>query len=127
MFHVGHLRLLQRSKAYCERLIVGVSDDDLVFRLKNRRPVIPAAERMEIVANISCVDEVVPESTVNKIDAWDSLRFDVTFKGDDWQGTPKWNKLEAEFALLGVSVIYLPYTREVSTTMLRDRISQATA
>lgn len=119
MFHVGHLNLLRRAKLDCDYLIVGVTTDELVMKLKNRSPIVPLNERMEIVQNIKCVDDVVPEMTVDKIDAWRNLKFDVTFKGSDWKGTKKWDDLEREFNALGVEVMYLPYTEHTSSTKLR--------
>ena len=59
LFHIGHLRLLQRAKSRCDRLIVGVSTDELVQSYKNKKPVIPFEERSEIVAALKCVDVVV--------------------------------------------------------------------
>ena len=119
LFHVGHLNVLRRAKEECDFLIVGVTTDELVMKLKNRTPVIPFDERLDIVANIKCVDQAVPETTVDKMAAWETLKFDVTFKGDDWKGSEKWNKLEAEFKEVGVEVIFFPYTAHTSSTKLR--------
>ncbi len=119
MFHVGHLNLLRRAKLECDYLIVGVSTDELVMQLKSRKPIIPFDERIEIVQNIKCVDEAVPETSADKLVAWNNLKFDITFKGDDWKGSEKWNLLEAEFTNLGVSVVYFPYTTHISSTTLR--------
>lgn len=120
LFHVGHLNLLRRAKLECDYLIVGVSTDELVMQLKNRTPIIPFDERVEIVQNIKCVDEVVPETTTDKMVAWNNLKFDVTFKGDDWKGSEKWQKLEAEFNARGVEVVFFPYTTHTSSTKLRQ-------
>jgi len=125
MFHVGHLNLLRRARLECDYLIVGVTTDELVERLKGHRPIIPFDERVEIVNNIKYVDEAIPETTLDKMDAWNNLKFDVTFKGDDWKGSDKWIKLETEFTERGVRVIYFPYTTHTSSTRLRkvlDRI-----
>lgn len=103
----------------CDHLIVGVSTDDLVEELKGRKPIIPFPERLEIVGSIRQVDEAVPETSADKIEAWLRLRFHVTFKGDDWKGSPKWNRLEKEFSSRGVDVVYLPYTNHTSSTRLR--------
>jgi glycerol-3-phosphate cytidylyltransferase len=119
MFHVGHLNLLRRARMACDHLIVGVSSDELVKELKGRRPIIPFAERVEIVASLRHVDKVVAETSADKLDAWLTLRFHVTFKGDDWKGSPKWRNLEKEFSARGVAVVYLPYTNHTSSTRLR--------
>lgn len=119
MFHVGHLNLLRRARLECDYLIVGVSTDELVEQLKGRRPIVPFDERVEIVNNIKYVDEAIPETTVDKLVAWNNLKYDVTFKGDDWKGSEKWNRLETEFAERGVRVVYFPYTTHTSSTKLR--------
>ena len=98
LFHVGHLRLLQRAKSRCDRLIVGVSTDDLVESYKNKRPVIPFEERIEIVAALKCVDEVIPQTHRDKIAAYHEIKFDVMFVGSDWKGSDLFNKVEAELA-----------------------------
>jgi glycerol-3-phosphate cytidylyltransferase len=67
--------------------------------------------------------EVVPD----KIDTWRDVRFDVIFKGDDWRGTPKGDKLERDFAAVGVNVHYFPYTMHTSSTILRKALAAITA
>jgi len=119
MFHVGHLNILRKSREFCDRLIVGVTTDETVLREKQKSPIVPYDERAEIVRNIRFVDEVVPEESTDKLLAWESLRFDVIFKGSDWKGTRKWNDLEVAFAARGVEVVYFPYTEHTSSTKLR--------
>jgi len=121
MFHVGHLNILQNAKKYCDFLIVGVTTDELVS-YKNKKAIIPFEERLRIVENIKCVDKVVPQINMNKIEAWNNLLFDVVFVGDDWKGTLKWNEIESEFNKINVDVIYFPYTKGTSSTMLRDTL-----
>lgn len=118
LFHIGHLNILRRAKEQCEYLIVGVTVDELVS-YKGVQPVVPYEERREIVENIRCVDKVVAQTSMNKMLAWYEHKFDVVFVGSDWQGTDKWNIIEAEFNKVGVSVIYLPYTHGTSSTKLR--------
>jgi glycerol-3-phosphate cytidylyltransferase len=123
MFHVGHLNILRRSRLDCDYLIAGVVTDEVCERVKGKRPVVPLHERIEIVQSVRFVDEAVPDWSVDKIDMWQHLRFDVIFKGDDWKGTPKGDRLEESFAEIGVKVVYLPYTPQTSSTMLRDLIT----
>jgi glycerol-3-phosphate cytidylyltransferase len=123
MFHVGHLNVLRRSKLDCDYLIAGVVTDDVVERVKGKRPVVPLFERMEIVQSIRFVDEVVPDDTADKFDMWTRLRFDVFFKGDDWKGTPRGDRLEAALEAVGARVYYLPYTPDTSSTLLRQVIT----
>ncbi len=119
LFHIGHLNLLARASEHCDHLVAGVVSDELAAGVKGRAPVVPLAERLEIVRNIRCDDEAVAEVLPEKLDTWREVRFDVIFKGDDWKGTPKGDKLERDFASVGVEVVYLPYTAHTSSTVLR--------
>jgi glycerol-3-phosphate cytidylyltransferase len=122
MFHIGHLNILKRAKMECDHLIVGVTSDELCFKRKNKNTIISDVERMEIVQNIKFVDDVVPQNDMDKMKAWQNLKFDVMFVGDDWKGTESWMKLESEFLKLGVEIIYFPYTQSTSSTKLRKVI-----
>ena len=122
MFHVGHLNILRQAKANCDHLIAGVVSDEMCLLTKGKTPVVPLAERMEIVSHISFVDEVVAEVVPDKVETWKSVQFDVIFKGDDWRGTAKGVKLERDFAALGVEVVYFPYTIHTSSTLLRQAL-----
>jgi glycerol-3-phosphate cytidylyltransferase len=122
LFHVGHLRLLNRAKSKCDRLIVGVSTDELVMQYKNKRPVIPFEERVEIVSALKCVDEVVPQTHRDKLAAYHEIKFDVMFVGSDWKGSELFSKVEAELANYGVKVVYFDYTNTVSSTSLQSTL-----
>ena len=102
-------------------LIVGVTTDELVS-YKNKRAVIPFDERVEIVRNISFVDAVVPQSSMDKFEAWNKIKFDVMFVGDDWYDTPKWKELDLKFKDLGVNIIYFPYTKGTSSTLINETL-----
>ncbi|WP_367362420.1 adenylyltransferase/cytidyltransferase family protein [Mesotoga sp.] len=123
LFHIGHLNILRRAKERCEYLIVGVTVDELVS-YKNAEAIIPFAERIAIVESIKYVDRVVPQVNMNKMEAWENLRFDVMFVGSDWKGTDKWNEFERQFASVGVDIVYLPYTEGTSSTKLRDLLEK---
>lgn len=123
MFHIGHLNILRRAKEQCEYLIVGVSTDELVQEYKKKTPVIPFEERCEIVQAIDCVDKVVSQENRDKFWAWKQLNFDVMFVGDDWKGKPLFIEVEAEFKRVGVDVVYFPYTRDTSSTILREKLN----
>ncbi len=122
MFHIGHLNLLRRAKEQCDYLVVGVSTDELVQSYKNKTPIIPLNERMEIISELKCVDKVVPQNDMDKISACIKYNADVIFVGDDWKGTDKWNKIEEELAKYGKEVVYFPYTKGTSSTILREKI-----
>lgn len=122
LFHVGHLNIFKKAKEQCEYLIVGVSTDELVMEYKDKQPVIPYEERVEIVEGIKYVDKVVPQITREKFVAWEHLLFDVMFVGDDWKGDAFFNKLEKEFKQVGVDIVYFPYTKGVSSTLVKQKI-----
>ncbi len=121
LFHIGHLNLLRRAKEQCDYLIVGVSSDDLVG-YKNKRAVIPFEERIQIIQAIRYVDQAVPQINMNKMEAWEKFHFDVMFVGDDWKNTEKWNRYEEEFQKVGVDIVYFPYTKTTSSTLLSETL-----
>ena len=123
LFHVGHLNILRHAKQHCDYLIAGVVSDEMCEFTKGKRPVIPLAERLEIVSSISLVDEVFAEMQPDKVETWRTLQFDVLFKGDDWRGTPKGDRLERSFAAVGVEIVYFPYTVQTSSTALRRALA----
>ena len=96
---------------------------EVVFQAKGKQPVVPFTERSEIVSHVDYVDEVVTDTSSDKVVMWRQVHFDVLFKGDDWRGTPKGDRLEADLARVGARVVYFPYTVHTSSTMLRDFIS----
>ena len=123
LFHIGHLNLLRHARTHCDVLIAGVVSDEMLRANKGIEPVIPLAERLEIVSHIDVVDRAVAEIVPDKLETWRSLRFDVFFKGDDWRGTREGKRLEREFAEVGVEVIYFPYTLSTSSTQLRRALA----
>jgi glycerol-3-phosphate cytidylyltransferase len=120
LFHVGHLNLIQNSKGLCDFLIVGCTVDEIVMERKNKKPVIPFKERVQILKSIKYIDAVVPQDNMNKIEAWNKYHFDIMFVGDDWKGTQQWDKIEKEFNLLGVRIVYFQYTRGTSSTKINQ-------
>lgn len=120
LFHVGHLNLLKRAKEQCEYLIVGVSTDELVESYKGHKPIIPFEERLAIVESIKYVDRAIPQLTMDKMDAWKELKFEAIFHGDDWKGSKMYNDIEREFQKVGVSMVFMPYTKGVSSTQISD-------
>ncbi|MBX0299477.1 adenylyltransferase/cytidyltransferase family protein [Cryobacterium sp. 1639] len=119
LFHVGHLNILRQARSRCDYLIAGVVSDEMLILTKGAAPIVPLAERLEIVSHIGYVDEAVAETEPDKLDTWRTVGFDVFFKGDDWRGTARGVKLEREFAKVGVDVVYFPYTVHTSSTALR--------
>lgn len=123
LFHIGHVNIIKRARAACDWLIVGVVTDEAVLRVKGKLPVIPLADRVAIVREMAIVDEVVVDDSSDKVQMWERLHFDVIFKGDDWRGTPKGDRLEDGMRAVGARVIYFPYTPDISTTLIRRRLS----
>jgi glycerol-3-phosphate cytidylyltransferase len=120
LFHIGHLNILKRARLECDYLIVGITTDELAMSVKGEKPFIPFEERMEIVESIKFVDEVVPQTSYNKMEAWNKLKFDRMFVGDDWKGTKEWIQIEKDFSKYNVEIIYFSYTTHTSSTILRD-------
>lgn len=125
MFHIGHLNILQRARELCDFLIVGVATDEALVEAKGRSPLVPLAERMIVVESMDLVDQVVIDHGGNKADVWRRVPFDVVIKGDDWKGTPKGDRLEADMAEVGVSVRYFPYTAHTSSGALRELLGES--
>ena len=122
LFHIGHLNLLRNAKAMCDRLIVGVSSDELVS-YKNKKAVIRFEDRMEIVRSIKYVDAVVGQYDMDKFEIWKKIKFNVMFVGDDWYATPKWKQIEKQFNDVGVKIVYFPYTKGISSTRVREMLA----
>jgi glycerol-3-phosphate cytidylyltransferase len=127
LFHIGHLNILKRARSQCDYLIAGVVSNEMLELSKGKAPVIPLAERLEIVSSIRYVDRAVAEDVPDKLQMWEQLHFDIFFKGDDWRGTKKGLQLEREFAAVGVEVVYFPYTIDTSSTMLRRALDVITS
>ena len=119
LFHVGHLKLLQKAKSMCDKLIVVVTVDKLV-KYKFKKAVIPFEERIDIVANIKAVDLAVPQKNLDKFKAWDRYKYNLLFVGDDWYQNEKWNNIEKEFNSVNVKIIYFPYTEGTSSTLINE-------
>lgn len=124
MFHIGHLNILQKAKEQCDYLIVGVSTDEVVKEYKGKTPIIGFEERFAIVSAIRYVDKVVPQTSMDKVEAWKRLKFDVLFHGSDWKGSDMYQKIIDEFKPLGVDVVFLPHTEGVSSTMLAEILQE---
>lgn len=123
LFHVGHLNLLRNAKGMCDKLIVGVTVDDLVT-YKKKHAIIPFEERIEIVRSIKYVDVAIPQYNMDKLSMCKKLGAKILFVGDDWYNTEKWNLYEKEFNENGIQIIYFPYSRGVSSTQITHVIKK---
>ena len=122
LFHIGHLNLLKNAKGMCDKLIVGVTVDELVA-YKGKQSMIPFEDRIEIVRSCKYVDAAVPQYDMNKLEACKKLGASFLFVGDDWYGTEKWQNYEKEFEEAGIKIIYFPYTKGVSSTKINEAIN----
>jgi choline-phosphate cytidylyltransferase/glycerol-3-phosphate cytidylyltransferase len=123
LFHVGHVNVLRNAKSMCDRLIVGVTVDALVS-YKNKRAIIPYEERVEIVRACRYVDLAVPQETMDKFDALNRYKFNVMFVGDDWYKSEKWEEIDRSFQEQGVRIIYFPYTKTTSSTLINQTLER---
>lgn|SRR5574337_30616 len=126
LFHIGHVNLLRNAKSLCDKLIVGVTVDNLVA-YKNKRAVIPFSERIEVVKACRYVDAVISQESLDKLEAWKKLKFDVVFVGDDWYKSERWEELESAFSEIGVRIVFFPYTKGTSSTTVNETLSRLRA
>lgn len=123
LFHIGHLNLLKNARGLCDRLIVGVTVDELVA-YKGKKALIPFEDRIEVVRSCRYVDAAVPQYDMDKLAACKKLGAKILFVGDDWYGTDKWNKYEEDFAKEGIKIVYFPYTQGVSSTKITEALKK---
>ena len=122
LFHVGHLNLFKNAKGMCDKLIVGVTVDELVS-YKGKKALIPFEDRIELVRSCKLVDAAVPQYNMDKLTACKKLGAQILFVGDDWYGTEKWQNYEQEFSNYGIKIIYFPYTKGISSTKIREALN----
>jgi glycerol-3-phosphate cytidylyltransferase len=119
LFHIGHLNLLRNAKNMCDKLIVGVTVDELVA-YKQKKAIIPFQERLEIIQACRYVDIAIPQTSLDKFEAWKKIKYNLLFVGDDWYASERWQILEQKLQEVGVRVIYLPYTKNTSSTLINE-------
>lgn len=122
LFHIGHLNLLKNAKGMCDKLIVGVTVDELV-RYKGKQAMIPFEDRIELVRSCKYVDAAVPQYDMDKLTACKKLGASILFVGDDWYGTDRWKAYEEAFKKEGIKIIYFPYTKGVSSTKISEALN----
>lgn len=124
MFHIGHLNLINAAKEQCDCLLVGINTNSLVEQYKHKTPVIDETERLQIVSNLKAVDDCFLVDTLDKLAVWHKHHFDAIFIGDDWKGNSRWQQTELQLQPVGANVIYLPYTKGISSSWLREKLQQ---
>lgn len=120
LFHIGHLNILKHAKEQCDYLIVGVSTDEVVKSYKHKTPIVPFDERIAIVEAIKYVDKAVPQTTMDKMVAWEQYHFDAIFHGDDWRGSSMYDEVENQLKKVGCTLVFLPHTDGTSSTMITE-------
>ena len=121
LLHVGHINLLKNARAMCDKLIVGLSTDEATqYKFKNT--ILKYDDRKQILESLKYVDSVIPQEDTDKVLAWNKIKFNILFVGDDWYNTPKWNQFEKELKQHNVKLVYFPYTKSSSTTLIKKKI-----
>ena len=120
LFHIGHLNILKNAKKLCDKLIVGVNTDELVSDYKNKTPIIPFEDRIEIIKSLKIVDDAIPVVHRDKFKQFDEIKYDILFVGDDWKDSEIFKTLEDYLEKNGSKIIYFPYTANISSTKFRE-------
>ena len=120
LFHIGHLNIIKKAKTKCDYLIVAISSDELCFKLKKKKPVIPFEERKEIKKSIKFVDRVVIEKKNDKLEALKRYKFDIIFKGNDHKNSKNWLIWHDEFKKKKIKVVFFNYTKNTSSTLIKN-------
>jgi len=126
ILHVGHIRSLNASRRFGDVLVVGVNSDASVRQLKGpSRPVVTAAERMEILASLECVDAVAVFDELTPERALGELKPDVHCKGADYR-PPNGKPIPeaATVARYGGRIEFIPFEVATSTSSLIRSIQE---
>ena len=124
LFHIGHLNIFKNAKQYCDYLIVAVNTDELVGEYKNRTPVIPFEERIEIIQAIKYVDKAIPQTSLEKLQIVLDNNVNIVFIGSDWQNNERWKRHGEEFKEHGIELKFLPHTAHTSSTIIKRALAE---
>ena len=122
LFHIGHLNLFKNAKGMCDKLVVGVTVDELV-QYKGKKAMIPFEDRIELVRSCRYVDAAIPQYDMDKLQACKKLGASILFVGDDWYGTEKWKNYEKDFEEAVIKIVYFPYTKGISSTKITKALN----
>lgn len=123
LFHIGHLNILENCKNNCDYLIVGVCNDAHIRLKKHKEPIINELDRLKIINAIKYVDKaflITNEETENKLPLIIANKVNIVFDGDDWKDDIRYKKLKNE----GIEVMFFPYTKGISSTLIRNKINE---
>ena len=119
LLHYGHINLLRRAKSLGDYLIVGLSTDEFNNKEKNKECYFDFENRKLLLDAVRYVDLVVPEENwEQKVSDIQKYNVDIFVIGDDWKG--KFDYLED----IGIEVVYLPRTKEISTTKIKNDLNR---
>jgi len=122
LFHVGHLRAIQKAKTFGDKLVVGVCTDALAATLKDGRPVIPYEERCEIIRALRCVDEVEPSDSHRDYRPMQKHGVTVRVVGTDYGYYEEQKVALAEMKEQGIEIVVLPRTEGISTSIIVEKV-----
>ena len=123
LFHYGHLNILLKAKKLGDYLIVGVSTDKLIKKYKKMNPIVAYTDRIAIIKELKCVDKVVKQSKFFDVQQLKKYKIDSIVLGSDWKGK-KFEELECILKQLNIEMIYVPYTKRLSTAKIKKLIIQ---
>ena len=120
--HDGHIDIMRQAKEMCERLIVAVGTDDFMMQRKHRETVLSYEQRVKIVSAIRYVDQVVPETDLDKVKAYYQYHFDVMIAGEDHLSEPIYQEAKKRLEVLGIDTIFVPRRKNISSTLMREKM-----
>jgi glycerol-3-phosphate cytidylyltransferase len=121
LFHFGHLNILLKAKALGNYLIVGVSTDKLIKQYKGIKPIINYKDRIAIIKALKCVNKVIKQSSFFDITQLKKYKINTIVLGDDWK-EKTFPELEKCLKELNIKMIYVPYTKRLSTSYIKEKI-----
>lgn len=119
LLHVGHLALLNQCKSLGDTVAVGVASDEVVNSYKPNVPVIPLAQRMEMLKALACVDIVRPYHELEYVSGCKELNVDIFVVGEDWGNKPHNLNVEAYLRQAGKKIVQLRYNSQNSSTNIK--------
>ncbi|MBD5548891.1 MAG: adenylyltransferase/cytidyltransferase family protein [Lachnospiraceae bacterium] len=126
LFHIGHINMLRRAKEQCEYLIAAVTSDEYVRIHKDKEPIIPFEERVEVLKACKYVDEVVgvPVNYAGTVEAFQKYHFDCQFCGSDYANDAWWLQQKKFLQSHGSDLVFFSYTEQTSSTKIRSLIDK---
>jgi glycerol-3-phosphate cytidylyltransferase len=125
MFHIGHLNLIRRAREQCDKLIIGLNSDELIYSYKHKYPIISANDRKEILKACRYVDDVIiKDIPTTSFLVWEKYHYDKLFIGSDYRGSPQFKELDKLLRQVNAEVVILPYTEGISSSILRKKLEE---